>query len=388
MKKLKSSTKGFILGILSTLAVLGVAFTAWNWDYLIHKEVSPANIGGVGKVAAITQKIGSVYLGDVDQEKLTDYMCLGLVTGLEDKYSTYYTQEQYEKIQQSNAGHYLGLGLVIEQESAGADIVVGECKAGSPAAKAGIQAGDILRVVDNQSVEGLTNSQVVEIIGKKTEGDYVTLTVQRGEETFTAEIEISDIENVSATGKMIENQVGYIQITEFTAVTAEQFETSFRMLQDQGMEKLIIDLRSNPGGLVIGVCDTLRQILPEGLIVYTEDKNGRRSEEWCEGETPIDIPLAVLVNGSSASASEIFAGAVQDYGIGTIVGTTTFGKGVVQDTFPLSGGGAVKLTISHYFTPDGNDINGKGIAPDVEVQQPEDAKEDQQLKKAQEILQK
>jgi carboxyl-terminal processing protease len=152
------------------------------------------------------------------------------------------------------------------------------------------------------------------------------------------------------------------------------------------MTSLVIDLRSNPGGLVTGVCDTLRQILPKGVIVYTEDKYKNREEQKCDGKNPIDIPLAVLVNKSSASASEIFAGAVKDYGIGTVVGTVTYGKGVVQDTYQLKEGGALKLTVSHYFTPKGNNINGKGISPDVSVDLPENSSEDVQLDKALEVL--
>ena len=157
-------------------------------------------------------------------------------------------------------------------------------------------------------------------------------------------------------------------------------------LQDQGMERLIIDLRGNPGGLVTAVCDTLRQILPEGLIVYTEDKNGKREEYTCDGDTPISIPLVVLVNENTASAAEIFTGAVKDYGIGTIVGTTTFGKGIVQNTFQLSDGSVVKLTIAHYYTPLGNDIHKVGITPDVEVELPDDATSDVQLEKALEVV--
>ena len=212
------------------------------------------------------------------------------------------------------------------------------------------------------------------------------MTLNREGKDYTVEIAVREVEAISVAGSMLDEQVGYIRISEFTGVTSQQFADSYQKLKDQNMTKLIIDLRSNPGGLVSGVCDTLRQILPKGLIVYTEDKYGNRKEQTCDGETPIDIPMVVLVNGSSASASEIFAGAVQDYGVGTIVGTVTYGKCVVQDTYPLDNGGAVKLTVSHYFTPKGNDINGKGITPDVVCELPDDASEDLQIEKAKEIL--
>ena len=185
---------------------------------------------------------------------------------------------------------------------------------------------------------------------------------------------------------MLDEEIGYISVVEFDRVTADQFKSKIEELQGEGMKRLIIDLRGNPGGLVTAVCDTLRQILPEGLIVYTEDTNGKREEYTCDGDTPISIPLVVLVNENTASAAEIFTGAVKDYGIGTIVGTTTFGKGIVQNTFQLSDGSVVKLTIAHYYTPLGNDIHKVGITPDVEVELPDDATSDVQLEKALEVV--
>ena len=200
------------------------------------------------------------------------------------------------------------------------------------------------------------------------------------------EVKKEKLAAIVADGKMLDDKIGYLAISEFTGLTSEQFQKAYQSLQDQGMERLIIDLRGNPGGLVTAVCDTLRQILPEGLIVYTEDKNGKREEYTCDGDTPISIPLVVLVNENTASAAEIFTGAVKDYGIGTIVGTTTFGKGIVQNTFQLSDGSVVKLTIAHYYTPLGNDIHKVGITPDVEVELPDDATSDVQLEKALEVV--
>ena len=167
--------------------------------------------------------------------------------------------------------------------------------------------------------------------------------------------------------EMLDDQIGYIRITEFKGVTCEQYREAFQNLDEQEMKRLIVDLRDNPGGLLDSVCEILREILPEGLIVYTEDKDGNREEQTCDGKNELQIPLAVLVNENSASASEISAGAVQDYGIGTIVGTTTYGKGVVQSIRQLSDGSAIKLTIANYYTPKGNNINKIGIKPDIEV---------------------
>ena len=377
-----SGIKGFFLGVLVTLAVGSAVFLVKNWDYVVHKEMKPTELGAKTKVSDIYERIQDAYLGEIDDEKLTDYMCTGLVAGLEDKYSTYYTQEQYEKMIESANGHYSGIGISILADESG-KVVIESCGENTPAAEAGITAGDILLEIDGTRVTGMTASEAAKLIQNKKEGEVFSMTLNREGKDYTVEIAVREVEAISVAGSMLDEQVGYIRISEFTGVTSAD---SYQKLKDQNMTKLIIDLRSNPGGLVSGVCDTLRQILPKGLIVYTEDKYGSRKEQTCDGETPIDISMVVLVNGSSASASEIFAGAVQDYGVGTIVGTVTYGKGVVQDTYPLDNGGAVKLTVSHYFTPKGNDINGKGITPDVVCELPDDASEDLQIEKAKEIL--
>lgn len=241
--------------------------------------------------------------------------------------------------------------------------------------------------IDGQTLEGLSLNDAVGLL-KNSENDTVTLSIEREGEADLIETEVKKekLAAIVADGKMLDDKIGYLAISEFTGLTSEQFQKAYQSLQDQGMERLIIDLRGNPGGLVTAVCDTLRQILPEGLIVYTEDKNGKREEYTCDGDTPISIPLVVLVNENTASAAEIFTGAVKDYGIGTIVGTTTFGKGIVQNTFQLSDGSVVKLTIAHYYTPLGNDIHKVGITPDVEVELPDDATSDVQIEKALEVV--
>lgn len=385
-KKAYSGIKGFILGAVCTLAVTGAIFLWQNWDYMIHKEMKPTGLEAREKIEKIYERIEEAYLGEIDNEKLTEYMCAGLVSGLEDKYSTYYTQAQYEKMIQSSDGHYSGIGVSVMKDEEG-NIVIDSCYENTPAAKAGIQAGDIILKIKDTDVTGMAISEAVKLIQETENGDELGVTIQRGEEEHTFVLTVEEVESISVVSEMLEDQIGYIRISEFTGVTSQQFADAYQKLRDQEMKSLIIDLRSNPGGLVYGVCDTLRQILPSGVIVYTEDKNGEGKKEMCEGETPIDLPLVVLVNGSSASASEIFAGAVQDYGIGTIVGTVTYGKGVVQNTYPLPEGGAVKLTVYHYFTPKGNNINGKGITPDVICELPDDAESDLQLEKAIEILQ-
>ena len=189
---------------------------------------------------------------------------------------------------------------------------------------------------------------------------------------------------------MLDSNIAYIQIAQFEDVTGDQFTEQIAKAREDGMKALILDLRNNPGGTLTSVIEVARQLLPKGLIVYTEDKNGERDEYKCDGSHELEVPMVVLVNENSASASEILSGAIKDYGIGTLLGTTTFGKGIVQKVFGITDGSAVKLTISHYYTPNGNDIHGVGIEPDetldLDVDQYLKDGTDNQLERATEIL--
>ena len=379
--------KWFLGGVVTCGVVMALIYFLVMWLPLGDAPSAPASLAAQKKVREIESLIEEYYLGDVDEQQMTDYMFLGLVAGLGDRYSTYYTEEEFAQIQRSQEGEYIGIGITLAQRTGDGKLQVVECMEDSPASRAGVQAGDLIESINGTDTEGMTSSQAVELIQQaETDTIVMSLTREGSEEPVEVTIVKEMVEMRSVNSEMLEDQTGYIQITEFTGVTSEQFQTAMEELRGQGMQKLIIDLRGNPGGLVDGVCDTLSQILPEGVIVYTEDKYGNRSERDCAGESPLDIPLVVLVNEESASASEIFAGAVKDYGIGTIVGTTTYGKGVVQNTFRLSDGSVIRLTIAHYYTPLGNDINGIGISPDVEVEQPEGSETDIQLEKALEVL--
>lgn len=269
------------------------------------------------------------------------------------------------------------------------------CYENTPAAESGLLPGDIVTKYNGEDTSGLDLTEIVNEI-KTGENDEITFTIKREGESEEKEITLTRraVDIPTVTSEMLENNIGYLEISEFDTVTLEQFQEAKASLESQGMEKLIVDLRNNPGGNLSTVVDILREILPEGLIVYTEDRYGNRTEYSCDGDRELEIPLAVLINGDSASASEIFAGAVKDYGIGTLVGTTTFGKGIVQRIVELSDGTAVKLTIAKYYTPKGNNIHDKGIEPDVEVELEEGLEQqitipkdqDNQLQKAIEIL--
>ena len=240
---------------------------------------------------------------------------------------------------------------------------------GTPSESAGLIKDDVIVSVDGTEAASMELSELVKLIrGEK--GTTVHLEIYRPstEGNLSFDVERQDITLPSVSHKMFEDGIGYVHIDSFETETAAQFEEAVKDLENQGMKALIIDVRYNPGGMVTAVVQILDDILPEGTVVYTEDKNGNRQDYTSSGDTYLDYPLAVLINGESASASEILAGAVKDYQYGTLIGTTTFGKGIVQTIFPLEDGDAVKLTTAKYFTPNGNYIHGVGIGPDIELE--------------------
>lgn len=362
--------KGIAVGVAVTLVVTGTGFAGYQ-KIMFPKGSALSDTKTVQKLNYLESLIKEEYLEEKEEDSLREGLYAGLMSGLNDPYSTYYTAEQYKELNTSNEGSYVGIGAVLQKDKDGGAKIVQLYEGGS-GEQAGLKKGDVLKAIDGEDVTEKETSDIASMI-RESDKDSVTLTIQRDEETKEIKVEIRDVEIQTVSHEMLDDETGYIRISEFSEVTSNQYKKAFEDLQDKGMKKLVVDLRDNPGGLLTAVCDVLRQILPEGLIVYTEDKNGKKEEEKCDGKSELAMPLAVLVNGGSASASEIFAGAVKDYGIGTIVGTTTYGKGIVQTIQPLSDGSAVKITIAKYFTPKGNDINKKGIAPDVEAELSEDS---------------
>ena len=370
--KAKSFFAGMAAGILAAAVIVASGYLGMR-----HAERSGEGVlddpAHVQKIETLEQLIDEYYLNEKDEEQLAEGLYRGLIYGLGDPYSRYYTSEEYSQENDSSQGSYEGIGVVMQKNQDGSILVV-ECYENAPGEKAGLLAGDMILSVDGQETTGMELSEIVNLI--KEEGKtHTVLTVRRPETEEIKEIDvpITSVELPSVYSEMLDETTGYIRLTEFKGVTYRQYMDAFTGLERQGMEKLVIDLRNNPGGYVDTVCDILREILPEGVIVYTEDKNGKREEEYCEGNHPIRIPLVVLVNENSASSSEIFAGAVQDYGAGLIIGTETYGKAVVQSIRSFPDGSAVKLTVSKYFTPLGHDINEVGIEPDVKVELDEGA---------------
>ncbi|MDF2537038.1 MAG: hypothetical protein K0S76_59 [Herbinix sp.] len=323
----------------------------------------------VNKLAFLEMLVDNYYLEEVDQNAFADGIYKGLIRTLEDPYSTYYTAEEYEALMESSSGVYCGIGAYVSQDvKTGIITIVKPFKEG-PAYNVGLLPGDIIYKVESEEVTGTDLTEVVSRM-KGVEGTEVHITVMREGKIEPLEFTVKrqQIEVPTIEYQMLDGKIGYIIISEFDEITVSQFIKAVDDLEASGMKGLVVDLRNNPGGLLNSVVKMLDRLLPKGLIVYTEDKYGTREEDNAIDNKKLNVPLSVIINGNSASASEIFAGAVQDYEIGTLVGTTSFGKGIVQKVIPLSDGTAVKLTISKYYTPKGRNIHGTGINPDVEVE--------------------
>jgi hypothetical protein len=381
MKAKKIFLQGALFGALIMLCGTGVV----SCGIRLSEDASSEE-----KLSVLKGLIDENYIGDVDEEALEEGIYKGYIQGLEDPYSVYYNEEETKDLYETTEGEYSGIGAVLSQDLESGVITLVQIYEDSPAAKAGLKDNDILTKVGDIEVTGMDLSEVVTYI-KGEKGTDVDLTVLRGEdaEEITVTATRDTVEAQTVKYEMLEGQTGYLSVSEFDSVTYAQYEEALNELTAQGMTGLIVDLRNNPGGNLNTVCEMLDLVLPKGTIVYTEDKDGKRETATSDDEHQINVPMVVLVNGNSASASEIYAGAIQDYGIGKIVGTQTYGKGVVQQIFDLGDGTSVKLTIAEYFTPNGRSIDGEGITPDVEVEYEADENNpeaDNQLEKALEVM--
>lgn len=367
------------------------------------------------KITTLQQIIDKYYLFDEDATKVEDWIYKGMMYGLNDPYTTYYTAEEYQKLSEDTEGEYHGIGVMISQNRSTGVITVIKVFKDTPAAEAGMRPGDVLYKVGDMEVTGMDMDILVKDYIKGKDGSEVALTVFRQDEGEYVDLKMErrNVTVQTVEYQMLEDHVGYIAVSQFDVVTADQFKAAVDDLEKQGMKKLLVDLRNNPGGVLDTVVGMLDYILPDDLIiegdknlvrtnteatllVYMADKNGKGGQEYASDGHSLDIPMAVLVNGESASASEVFTGAMKDYGRATVVGTKTFGKGIVQNLIPLDNGTAIKMTTAHYYTPSGFDLHGKGIEPDVEVELKEelknqitvDVKEDNQIQAALKALDK
>ncbi len=386
------------------------------------EETAQLDLDAIGrKMEYIQDIVDSYFLYDEDPEKVEDGIYTGLMYGLEDPYAGYYNEEDFESLMEDTSGEYCGIGAMVQQEVKTGIVTVVRVFKDAPAYEAGMLPGDILYKVDGVSATGKDLDLLVKEDIRGEEGTSVNITVLRGEASEEVELKVErrQVEVPSVEYQMLEDQIGYVYVMQFDEVTSGQFASAVDDLESQGMEKLVIDMRDNPGGVLDTAVEMMAYVLPEdemdGLLIYTEDKDGKGDRYFSkDGQIQVksdygyrapgypktdghelDIPIAVLVNGNSASASELFTGALQAYGSAVVVGTQTFGKGIVQNVIPLGDGTAVKLTTSRYYIPNGVCIHEVGVTPDVEVDLSEELKseavvdleEDNQLAAAIEALQ-
>ncbi|MEA4972605.1 MAG: S41 family peptidase [Candidatus Metalachnospira sp.] len=369
--------KGAVCGAAITgVIVIGIA----NFDTeKAFFEPLPMTVSE--KAATIAAMLEENYIGDFENSDLKDTMYSAMADSMGDPYTVYLTEKQMQAFVQNSDGTICGIGIVISQDKESGNCKIREVLENSPAEKAGIKAGDILKAIDGVNVEG---KSVIDIssLTKGQKGTKIKITVERNGTDLDFEAERSNID-MQYVKSRVDGDIGYIKITEFSKLTAKQFKKAIEELKAQNIKGLIIDLRDNPGGMIDIVTEIADDLLPEGIITYTVDKKGNRND-FVSSAGELDMPIAVLVNGGSASASELLAGALQDYGKGVIVGTQTFGKGIVQGLYSLGDGSGIKITIQKYYTPNGVCIQGVGITPDYEVENSD--QNDAQYSKALEIL--
>lgn len=382
----KRERKSFILGVVTGALIIALCgAVTFLITSLRHSGKSNAikvtaskgeektivNESSISKLQALEETIETYYLDEVDTQTLLDGMYSGLLGSLKDPYSVYYTAEQLTELYEKTQGVYYGIGAYVSIDNDLKYPYISKLIEGTPAAASELQPDDLIYEVEGESTYGMDLSSVVSMI-KGAEGTEVHITAARnsgaGYDYIDVTIVRAKINSPTVSYEMFDNGIAHIEIVEFDDVTTDQFIEALAMAKGSDMKGLILDLRGNPGGNLSTVVEIAGQFLPKGdLIVYTEDKYGNRENYYSQSDSTIDVPLIVLVDANSASASEILAGAIKDYGIGTLVGTTTFGKGIVQRIMTLTDGSAIKLTISKYYTPNGYNIHKIGIDPDVEV---------------------
>jgi carboxyl-terminal processing protease len=396
MEEQKNNNRSWIRTIVLMILAFTLGYSINSFVVIDKNDTGLTSRRVIRKIQLMERYIDKYFLDEVDVEQQEDYMYKGMMAGLDDVYSGYYTKEEYEDMKESRSGQYCGIGCVISQDAETGKFSVVKTYTNSPAEQAGLLAGDVLVAVDGEKLTDEDINQLVSKI-KGEEGTIVKLKIYRKsiKQRKTLEIERAQIEEDTVAYSMLRNQVGYVAVSSFEEVTTQQFIDAVEDLEQRGMQKMIIDLRNNGGGLLTTVSDMLDYMLPKGsVLVTTKNKEGKGQTIKAKTKHQFALPLVVLVNGESASASELFAGAIKDYGIGTLVGTTTFGKGIVQNVYPLPDGSAIKLTESKYYTPSGNNIHETGIKPDVEIDLPEEQLEmsevplweDVQVLKALEVL--
>lgn len=347
---------------------------------------SNEDFSNLKKIYSIIQK---KYYQDVSYEKLEKAAIDGMLYGLEDEYSYYMTEEEYKDFEEETSGNYTGIGLYLTTNVETNKIQVISPIKDAPAYKVGLKTGDYIIAVDGTEYLGTQINEATAKIKSGKEGTIVKLTIERDSQRFDVDVERSAISVYKLEYEVLQNNIGYIEIKIFNEDTTKDFENAYNYLLSKNVKGIIIDVRDNPGGLLTQVVNVCGKLIPkDSVVVYTIDKEGNRKDYIAKEGKKESIPMIVLTNEGSASASEILASALQDHGIANVVGENSFGKGVVQTLIPTVSNGYLKLTTSEYFTPNGNKINKVGVKPDVEIADDENTQKDEQLDKAIELLNK
>ncbi|MGO5439407.1 S41 family peptidase [Megamonas funiformis] len=374
-KILKTIIAVLLIAIISSISTLGLIYYALGFN--------EQGFSNLMRFITAYRFIETKYVNDTDDVKLIDGAIDGMVKSLNDPHSNYLSPKMYKTLMEQTEGSFAGIGVVMGMDNEQKIHIVGIME-NSPGQKAGLQEGDEILAVDGVPVTQMAFDEVAAHVRGQA-GTDVVLTIMRDNANQDITITRDNIKLKTVGHKMLDNNIGYIQIVSFSEDTANEFNEAYNDLKNQGMKALVLDLRNNPGGLLTTCVEIAKKLVPKGEIVSIVDKQGNKETYSSSLEAP-EYPLAVLINKNSASASEILSGAIQDTKAGTIIGNTSYGKGSVQTILPMFEDDAVKLTIAKYYTPSGRSIDGTGITPDIEINLDENATSDTQLDKALEVL--
>ena len=380
---------GFVAGMATAIVVSLLVTVVVLFGFRKTPRSSIIDNRSLYKIDLLNTVLQKIYYEDISEDEVREGIYRGIMAAPGDKYTTYYTAEEMKLMNADWQGKFYGIGATLTIDPASTYTLIDSVQLGSPAEAAGLKAGDYIKEVDGTDVMGMSLTDVVQMV-RGEDGTQVNLTIVRKGEKMELSITRGEITMDAVYYEKKEDNIGYIQLGTFSDVAVQQFAEKLDEAKKDKVKGLIIDLRGNPGGGLDVAVEICKQFMPAGLVVYTQDKAGKKTEYYCDGKNRWDIPLAVLVDGSSASASEIMTAAVKDSGAGTIVGVRTYGKGVYQSVIPIPDGSAVKVTSGQFFSPKGVCFHQVGIEPDVEVELDVDKylkdKTDTQLEKAIEVV--
>lgn len=392
--KLKRIYRAFMLIIVVALITFVLTsvflYNKIGTSSFLNTGINTVSSELIKKIYTVKSILDSKYVSEINEEDLINGAIKGYVSGVGDEYTEYFTKEEMESFSSEIEGNYVGIGIYMIQNTEDNTIVILYPIEGSPAEKAGLQTGDIIKKVDGVEVTK-ENIDAVSASIKGKEGTKVKLEIKRNDEILNFEIERKRIDLYPIESEILESNIGYINITSFDSDCAKEFKTTYENLAKTNIKSLIIDLRNNGGGIVSEALDIAEYILDRNqVILITKDKEGKEEIEKSTKKPIVNVPIIVLTNENTASASEILAAALRENNKATIVGQKTYGKGVIQELLTLSDGSGIKVTVEEYYTPNRNKINGVGITPDVEVASSEDIivemEQDKQLQEAIKIL--